>query len=87
MALEALAAGLPLSSDLDVFESFLADGESALTPPWRRRALGEALARLAGRRRWAPGSRGGRAWRRLRLGRRRGRARGRLPRFMAVASR
>jgi glycosyltransferase-like protein len=49
-ALEALAAGLPLvASDLDVFRTFLADGESALLcPVGDAQALGTALARVAG---------------------------------------
>ena len=49
VALEALAAGLPVvATRLDVFETFLADGESALlTPPGDGAALGDALARLA----------------------------------------
>ena len=48
-ALEALAAELPLvASDLDVFRSFLIDGESALlTPTGDARALSRALARVA----------------------------------------
>ena len=48
-ALEALAAELPLvASDLDVFRSFLTDGESALlTPTGDARALSRALARVA----------------------------------------
>ena len=48
-ALEALAAELPVvASDLDVFRSFLADGESALlTPTGDADALGSALGRLA----------------------------------------
>jgi glycosyltransferase involved in cell wall biosynthesis len=47
--LEALAAGLPaIVSDLDVFRSFLADGESALMAPVRDdRALAAALVRAA----------------------------------------
>jgi glycosyltransferase-like protein len=49
VALEALAAGLPVvASQLDVFETFLADGESALlSPAGDSAALGRALARLA----------------------------------------
>ena len=49
VALEALAAGLPVvASQLDVFETFLADGESALlSPAGDGAALGDALARLA----------------------------------------
>ena len=48
-ALEALAAELPVvASDLDVFRSFLADGESALlTPTGDAEALARALARIA----------------------------------------
>jgi glycosyltransferase involved in cell wall biosynthesis len=48
-ALEALAAGLPLvASDLDVFRTFLADGETALLcPVGDGTALGDALARAA----------------------------------------
>ena len=48
-ALEALAAELPvIASDLDVFRSFLADGESALlTPTGDAGALARALARVA----------------------------------------
>jgi glycosyltransferase-like protein len=48
-ALEALAAELPVvASDLDVFRTFLADGESALlTPTGDAGALARALARLA----------------------------------------
>ena len=48
-ALEALAAGLPVvASDLDVFRSFLADGESALLAPvGDAGALARALARVA----------------------------------------
>jgi glycosyltransferase-like protein len=48
-ALEALAAELPVvASDIDVFRTFLADGESALlTPPGDGEALGRALVRLA----------------------------------------
>jgi glycosyltransferase-like protein len=48
-ALEALAAELPVvASDLDVFRSFLADGESALlTPTGDAGALARALARVA----------------------------------------
>jgi glycosyltransferase-like protein len=47
--LEALAAGLPaIVSDLDVFRSFLADGESALMAPvGDDRALAAALVRAA----------------------------------------
>jgi glycosyltransferase-like protein len=49
VALEALAAGLPVvASRLDVFETFLADGENALlSPAGDGEALGCALARLA----------------------------------------
>jgi glycosyltransferase-like protein len=48
--LEALAAGVPaVVSDLDVFRSFLADGESALMAPvGDGAALGEAIVRVAG---------------------------------------
>jgi glycosyltransferase-like protein len=48
-ALEALAAELPLvASDIDVFRSFLAHGESALlTPAGDGAALGRALGRVA----------------------------------------
>jgi glycosyltransferase-like protein len=48
-ALEALAAELPLvASDIDVFRSFLTDGESALlTPAGDGEALGRALLRVA----------------------------------------
>jgi glycosyltransferase-like protein len=48
-ALEALAAGLPVvASEIDVFLTFLADGESALlSPPGDGPALGRSLARLA----------------------------------------
>ncbi|MEA2289820.1 MAG: hypothetical protein QOD55_1817, partial [Solirubrobacteraceae bacterium] len=48
-ALEALAAELPLvASDIDVFRSFLTDGESALlTPTGDAAALGRALLRVA----------------------------------------
>jgi glycosyltransferase-like protein len=48
-ALEALAAELPLvASDLDVFEGFLAHGESALlTPTGDADTLASALARIA----------------------------------------
>jgi len=48
-ALEALAAELPVvASDLDVFRSFLADGESALlTPTGDAGALARSLARVA----------------------------------------
>ena len=48
-ALEALAAGLPLvASDLDVFRTFLADGENALLcPVGDGTALGAALERVA----------------------------------------
>jgi glycosyltransferase-like protein len=62
-ALEALAAELPVvASDLDVFRTFLADGDSALlTPVGDGPALAAALARLAGdpalRRRLAAGGR------------------------------
>jgi len=50
VALEALAAGLPVvASELDVFQTFLADGESALLcPAGDGDALGDALARVAG---------------------------------------
>ena len=49
VALEALAAGLPVvATQLDVFETFLTDGQSALlTPAGDGEALGAALARLA----------------------------------------
>lgn len=49
VALEALAAGLPVvASDLAVFRTFLADGRNALLTPARDgEALGAALARLA----------------------------------------
>lgn len=49
-ALEALAAELPVvASDLDVFRTFLADGESALlAPAGNGAALGRAFARVAG---------------------------------------
>ena len=49
VALEALAAGLPVvASQLDVFLTFLADGENALlSPAGDGDALGRALARLA----------------------------------------
>jgi glycosyltransferase-like protein len=49
VALEALAAGLPVvASQIDVFLTFLAHGESALlSPPGDGSALGQALARLA----------------------------------------
>ncbi len=49
VALEALAAGLPVvATALDVFLTFLADGENALlTPAGDGDALGLALARLA----------------------------------------
>jgi glycosyltransferase-like protein len=48
--LEALAAGVPtVVSDLDVFRSFLADGESALMAPvGDGAALGAAIVRVAG---------------------------------------
>jgi glycosyltransferase-like protein len=48
-ALEALAAELPVvASDLDVFRSFLVDGDSALlTETGNGAALGRALARIA----------------------------------------
>jgi glycosyltransferase-like protein len=48
-ALEAVAAGLPLvASDLDVFQGFLTDGESALlVPVGDADALAAALARIA----------------------------------------
>ena len=47
--LEALAAGLPaVVSDLDVFRTFLADGESALMAPvGDPAALADALVRVA----------------------------------------
>jgi glycosyltransferase-like protein len=49
VALEALAAGLPVvASELDVFLTFLADGDSALLcPAGDGEAFGDALARLA----------------------------------------
>ncbi len=49
VALEALAAGLPVvASEIDVFRTFLAHGESALlSPAGDGSALGEAMARLA----------------------------------------
>ena len=49
VALEALAAGLPVvASDLEVLRGFLADGESALlVPVGDGAALGAALARVA----------------------------------------
>ena len=49
VALEALAAGLPVvTSEIDVFRTFLAHGESALlSPAGDGSALGESLARLA----------------------------------------
>jgi glycosyltransferase-like protein len=49
VALEALAAGLPVvASQLDVFLTFLADGDSALlSPAGDGAALGGALARVA----------------------------------------
>jgi glycosyltransferase-like protein len=49
VALEAVAAGLPLvASDLDVFRGYLTDGESALlTPVGDPQALAGALARVA----------------------------------------
>lgn len=49
VALEALAAGLPVvASEIDVFQTFLAHGESALLcPPGDGAALGTCLARLA----------------------------------------
>jgi glycosyltransferase-like protein len=49
VALEALAAGLPVvASEIDVFRTFLADGESALlSPAGAGDALGRALARVA----------------------------------------
>lgn len=49
VALEALAAGLPVvASEIDVFRTFLADGESAvLSPPGDGSALGRSLARVA----------------------------------------
>jgi glycosyltransferase involved in cell wall biosynthesis len=48
VALEALAAGLPLvASDIEVFQSFLDDGESALlTPVGDPAALAAALDRV-----------------------------------------
>jgi len=50
VALEALAAGLPVvASDIDVFLTFLAHGQSALLcPPGDGAALGDCLARVAG---------------------------------------
>lgn len=49
VALEALAAGLPVvASEIDVFLTFLTHGESALlSPPGDGAALGRSLARLA----------------------------------------
>jgi glycosyltransferase involved in cell wall biosynthesis len=49
VALEALAAGLPVvASEIDVFLTFLVHGESALlSPPGDGAALGRSLARLA----------------------------------------
>lgn len=49
VALEALAAGLPVvASELDVFRTFLAHGESALlSPAGDGAALGDCLARVA----------------------------------------
>jgi glycosyltransferase involved in cell wall biosynthesis len=49
VALEALAAGLPVvASEIDVFRTFLAHGESALlSPAGDGGALGRALARVA----------------------------------------
>ena len=49
VALEALAAGLPVvASEIDVFRTFLSHGESALlSPPGDGSALGRALVRLA----------------------------------------
>ncbi|MFP5364379.1 MAG: MSMEG_0565 family glycosyltransferase [Thermoleophilia bacterium] len=49
VALEALAAGLPVvASQIDVFRTFLADGENALLfPAGDGAALGRCLARLA----------------------------------------
>jgi glycosyltransferase-like protein len=49
VALEALAAGLPVvASEIDVFRTFLVHGESALlSPAGDGSALGRALARLA----------------------------------------
>jgi len=49
VALEALAAGLPVvATEIDVFLTFLAHGESALlSPPGDGDALGRALVRLA----------------------------------------
>jgi glycosyltransferase-like protein len=49
VALEALAAGLPVvASEIDVFLTFLTHGESALLcPPGDGRALGDCLTRLA----------------------------------------
>ena len=79
--LEALAAGLPaVVSDLDVFRTYLADGDSALMAPvGDHAALADALVRAA-----APRARGAVARRRARrggapwLGRGRGGARGGL---------
>lgn len=50
VALEALAAGLPVvASEIDVFRTFLAHGESALlSPAGDGCALGRSLARIAG---------------------------------------
>ena len=58
VALEALAAGLPVvASEIDVFLTFLAHGESALlSPAGDGSALGRALARLARTRSCASGS-------------------------------
>jgi glycosyltransferase-like protein len=49
VALEALAAGLPVvASEIDVFLTFLAHGQSALlSPPGDGAALGRSLARLS----------------------------------------
>ena len=49
VALEALAAGLPVvASEIDVFLTFLSHGESALlSPPGDGSALGRSLARIA----------------------------------------
>jgi len=50
VALEALAAGLPVvASEIDVFRTFLTHGESALlSPAGDGSALGQSLTRLAG---------------------------------------
>ncbi len=91
VALEALAAGLPVvASQIDVFLTFLAHGESALlSPTGDGSALGRSLTRLARdpqlRERLV--SRGPPRRRRLRLGRRGGRARGRLPLLPGPADR